>query len=252
MAGQARELFSAYIPDGDMAAYARGLTSALREAFTGTMKTLRDPTFQDLLVNYPRPKRVFYVAAGVEDHGYIGVGSSATAAGKEYKPEDYLTAFARFVRENPAQIEAIRILLDRPRDWGYEPLNELRKKLVATKERFTVENLEKAHAAHYGKALVDIISMVKHAARDEEPLLTAAERVERAFVRVMAGQTFTVEQRQWLDRIREHLVENLSIEPDDFDLIPIFQREGGLVAARRAFGPRIDTLLRDLNEAIAA
>ena len=251
MAGQARELFSAYIPDGDMAAYARGLTSALRDAFTGTMKTLRDPTFQDLLVNYPRPKRVFYVAAGVEDH-VESRWMARDSAGVEYKPEDYITAFARFVRENPAQIDAIRILLDRPRDWGYEPLNELRKKLVATKERFTVENLQRAHEVHYRRSLVDLISMVKHAADEHQPLYTAAERVERAFARVTADQTFTDPQQAWLDRIRTHLVENLSIEPDDFDLIPIFQREGGLVAARRAFGPRIDTLLRDLNEAIAA
>ncbi len=38
-------------------------------------------------------------------------------------PEDYLTAFARFVRENPAEIEAIRIVLDRPRDWGTDVLD---------------------------------------------------------------------------------------------------------------------------------
>ena len=39
--------------------------------------------------------------------------------GKEYKPEDYLAAFARFVKDNPAQVEAIEILLDRPRGLGH-------------------------------------------------------------------------------------------------------------------------------------
>ncbi len=33
--------------------------------------------------------------------------------GNEHKPEDYLNLFARFVRDNPSQIEAIRILLER-------------------------------------------------------------------------------------------------------------------------------------------
>ena len=251
MSGEARLQFAGYIPDGDVSAYARNLAAALRTEFAQTMKTLRDETFQELLVNYPRPKRVFYVAAGVEDQ----VSSRMVfrdSGGTPYKPEDYITAFARFIRDNPAQIDAIRILLDRPRDWGYEPLTELRKKLVATKERFTVENLQRAHEVHYHRSLVDLISMVKHAADGQQPLLTAVERVERAFERVTANQTFTEPQQAWLDRIRTHLVENLSIEPDDFDLIPIFQREGGLVAARRAFGPRIDTLIRDLNEAIAA
>ena len=49
--------------------------------------------------------------------------------GKELKPADYLAAFAQFVKDNPAQIEAIRILLDRPRDWSTVALKELREKL---------------------------------------------------------------------------------------------------------------------------
>ena len=48
-------------------------------------------------------------------------------------------------------------------------------------QRFTVENLQKAHEIRHKKSLVDIISMVKHAADEQSPLLTAAERVERAF-----------------------------------------------------------------------
>ncbi len=96
--------------------------------------------------------------------------------GKEYKPEDYLEAFARFVQENPARIEAIRILLDRPRDWNTAAITELRNKLAMAPERFTVELLQKAHAIRYDKALADIISMVKHAA----PRRGAADNGRRA------------------------------------------------------------------------
>ncbi len=70
-------------------------------------------------------------------------------------------------------------------------------KLAGTKNGFTVDNLQKVHAAAYGKNLVDIISMVKHAAKDEEPLLTAAERVERALTRITQGQAFSEEQQQY-------------------------------------------------------
>ena len=38
----------------------------------------------------------------------------------------------QFVKENPEHIEAIRILLDRPKDWGTDALSELKKKLAAT------------------------------------------------------------------------------------------------------------------------
>ena len=95
--------------------------------------------------------------------------------------------------------------------------------------------------------------MVRHAARDDEPLLTASERVERAFGKVTGGQTFTADETKWLDRIREHLRANLSIDREDFEVIPILADAGGWGVARRVFGePKLDALLHDFNEAIAA
>jgi type I restriction enzyme, R subunit len=173
-------------------------------------------------------------------------------AGREIKPADYLMMFADFVRQNPEKIEAIRILLNRPREWGTQALSELREKLAKTRDRFTPEMLQKAHEVHYRKALVDIISMVKHAASEEQPLLTAAERVDRAFQELTAGQTFTADQQGWLDRIRQHLVENLSIDREDFDDLPVFARHGGWTAADRAFKGRLAALLQSVNEAVAA
>ena len=251
MSAEAREQFARYISDGDLVRYAKGLPAALEHDFTGTMQLLRDKDFQNLLANYPRKLRVFYVAYAIED-----VVKSEwlirDSAGREYRPEDYLTSFARFVKENEAEIEAIAILLGRPQDWGTDALTELRQKLAAAREHFTAENLERAHAVRYGKSMVDIISMVKHAARDQEPLLTSSERVERAFTAIIAGQTFTPEQQRWLGRIREHLVANLTIEREDFNVLPIFSRDGGWTPANRAFNGGLGDLLHRLNEAVAA
>ena len=94
--------------------------------------------------------------------------------------------------------------------------------------------------------------MVKHAAREEEPLFTSAERVARAFERLTGGRTFTQEQRQWLDRIREHLTENLSIDRGDFDTMPLLQRPGGWGAANLVFDGQLAALLVDINAAVAA
>ena len=143
-------------------------------------------------------------------------------------------------------------MLGRPQDWGTDALNELRHKLAAARERFTTENLEKAHAACYGKSLVDIISMVKHAAREQEPLLTSAERVERAFRLISVGQAFAPEQQRWLDRIREHLVANLTIERKDFNVLPIFARDGGWSRANRTFNDQLESVLHRINQAMAA
>ena len=48
-----------------------------------------------------------------------------------------------------------------------------------------------------------------------------------AIERVTAGQELTADQQQWLDYIRIHLIENLSINREDFDLVPVLSDRGG-------------------------
>ncbi|PYT97537.1 MAG: restriction endonuclease subunit R [Acidobacteria bacterium] len=251
MSAEGRELFAAYVPNGDIGEYAADLPGKLRQDFTGTMALLRDKNFQDLLVNYPRAPRIFIRAYETEDT-VTSEWLVRGADGREYRTEDYLSAFGRFVQENPNKIEAIRILLGRPKDWNTAVLGELRTKLAATTERFSEEHLRKAHEIQYRKALVDIISMVKHAADDQRPLLTAEERVKLAFAHVTTGRTFTPEQQQWLNLIEAHLIENLTIDLGDFDLLPVFARKGGLSQATRVFAGQLQDLIVQFNEAVAA
>jgi len=103
----------------------------------------------------------------------------------------------------------------------------------------------------YNKALADIISMVKHAARQEEPILTAEERVEKALGRIMEGKKFDPEQLKWLDFIGNHLASNLTIGLDDFDEIPVFEQRGGRRAAEKVFGAHLQQLIQEINYAMA-
>lgn len=87
---------------------------------------------------------------------------------------------------------------------------------------------------------------------EQEPLYTAEERVDRAFEKVTAGKHFTEEQAKWLEYIREHLMINLSIHMEDFQVVPIFSDQGGWGRANHIFGHRLIEILKDLNEAIAS
>ena len=100
--------------------------------------------------------------------------------------------------------------------------------------------------------MVDIISMVKHAAREEALLLTVEERVNAALQKLTIANSITEEQQQWLDRIRVHLIENLSIEQDYFEELPVFTCFGGWGKANRVFGNKLNELLNQINEAVAA
>ena len=137
------------------------------------MKLLRNPDFQDLLVNYQRAKRTFWVGYEVKDEV-----TSRKLFGKWEKPEDYLEAFTKFVRGNADQVGALRILLKRPHNWNPEALSELRHTLRMN-DFDDRKRLRDAHKKVYRKDLADVISMVKHAADQQEPLLTAEERVAK-------------------------------------------------------------------------
>jgi type I restriction enzyme R subunit len=251
MSGDARELFARYIPEGDMGAYATELTTMLERTFVETMKTLRDREFQRLLIEYPRPPRVFLVAHETQDEVSSEVLIKG-ATGREYRPQDYLQAFETFVRDNRNEVDAIAILLSRPKAWSAAALKGLRESLSQAPEHFTEANLQRAYEVAQHKAVADIISMVKRAASDEAPLLTAEERVTGAVERMMANRELTAQQMKWLDYIRQHLVANLSIAREDFENVPVLSSRGGWGRANQVFEGRLDELLAELNELVAA
>jgi type I restriction enzyme R subunit len=248
MSSDARDKFSRFIPEGDMGKFAERIPEMIRNDFTNAMNLLRDKNFQDLLLNYERAKRAFLVGYEIEDD--VSSEVMIRVGGDYQKPEDYLDSFAQFVRENPDHIDAIRVLLERPKDWKTGALKELREKLALNK--FPEDDLRKAHHLVYHKALADIISMVKHAARSEEQIYSAEERVNKALKRITADKTFTEEQMKWLGYIRGHLIENLTIDLEDFERIPVFERHGGRSIANKVFDNELETLIADINYAIAA
>lgn len=249
MSGKARELFAAFISEGDVGRFAAGLPALLENDFAGAMRILRDKAFQDLLINYPRRERTFLRGYEAQDE-VSSVWLIRDSAGAEYKPENYITAFTRYVIEHRNEIAAVQILIDHPADWDVQALKQLRDKLNAA--HFDEKHLQKAHEITHRKAMVDIISMVKHAVREEEGLFTAQERVQRAMMRITGAQQFTPDQMRWLDRIRMHLVQNLSLGREDFDEQPAFTDYGGWGKADKTFNGTLGNLIKAVNREIAA
>lgn len=248
MSAKAREDFSRYIPDGDIAKFADNLREALKNQFSATMDILRNKDFQNLLVNYDRAKTPFYVA-------YDHVDSVVSEYVFKYnetnlKPQDYLVAFSKFIHENKAKIEALSILFSNPRKWNTQALKEIRQ--ILKKNSFDEEQVRKAYELSGLKSMADIISMLKNADDSTNPLLTAEERVNRAIESLAKKHTFTPEQLEWLSYIREHLVINLAIEKENFDMVPVLERHGGLAKARKIFGNKLDEIIEEINYNLAA
>lgn len=251
MSGDARVKFARFIPDGDVGGFAEGLGALLRLNFSEAMRILQDKNFQNLLLDYPRPPRTFLIAVEAQDvveSEWLIKGGT----GQEYKPADYLAAFESYVRDNTEQVQAIAILLSKPQGWNPEALKALRDALSKAPEHFTETNLQRAYHVTHQKALVDIISMVKHAGTRTSLLLTATERVNEAVKRVTDGLALTIDQAKWVEYIRQHLVANLSINQDDFDYVPVLSNRGGWGRANQVFEGKLGQLLERVNEELVA
>jgi type I restriction enzyme R subunit len=181
MNADSRTQFAAWIPEGDMGRFAKELPQRLKQDFSGTMKLLRNPDFQKLLLEYPRAKRTFLTT--IEDKDVV-TSQKLERYSQFDNAEDYLDAFSAFVKANADKVAALSVLLHHPRDWRPAVMDELKRTL--NQNGFEPNKLQRAHRAKGFKALADVISIVKHASTAQSPLLTAEERVNRATDRFIA------------------------------------------------------------------
>jgi len=223
-----------------------GTAATAEQEFAGTMTLLRNADFQKLLLEYPRAKRTFLTT--IEDKDTV-TSQKLERYGRFDNAEDYLDAFEKFVKANADKVTALGVLLQRPRDWRPAVMEELKRTL--NQNGFEPEKLQRAHRAKGFKALADVISIVKHASAVQSPLLTADERVNRAIEKFLESHKLTPEQMQWLSLVREHLVKNLSMDEEDFDLTPLLEMRGGKAKAKKVFAD-LPQLVLELNEAVAA
>ncbi len=240
-----------YILDCDIAEFAQSLHQRLEQQWEQNIKTLQSEDFLDFCENYPRPKKKFLRADTAEDF-VISKIIFRSKDGRELGPQDYIQEFEKFVKENPVHMEALEILLYRPKFFDASQLKALRNTLVRQPDdlvdKFTEKNLRRA----YNKELADIISIIRHAATGGE-LLTIEQRVNKALMKVKSDRAFTEEQEKWLALIRTHLIENLLMEKEDVAYLPIFTRQGASWGRlNKIFDGKLETIIHEINQAIAA
>jgi type I restriction enzyme R subunit len=106
-----------------------------------------------------------------------------------------------------------------------------------------------------GQHLADLVNLVRHALIPTMTLVPyrdeLRERYETWFNERSAEKAFTAEQREWLDRMAEHIATSLAIEPADFET-GRFGQHGSLGKAHALFGDQLKPLITDLNTRLAA
>ena len=105
--------------------------------------------------------------------------------------------------------------------------------------------------------LTALVALIRRVCGLDEKIAPYADTVRRNFQTWIlkrhsgAGQKFTDEQMEWLRMIRDHIATSIHIERDDLDMAP-FDARGGLGKMYQLFGEGMDTVLKEVNEALAA
>jgi len=167
--------------------------------------------------------------------------------GSAERPEDYLSAFERFVRDNVNQITALATVVQRPRELTREALKDLKLQLDA--QGFTDVNLQRAWAdARNEDIAASIIGFIRQAALGD-PLIPYADRVRRAVDVLIRKGDWTPVQVSWLRRIGEQLERTVIVDRQALNEDP-FSDKGGFRVVDRIFGGQAERVLADLREAV--
>ena len=183
--------------------------------------------------------------------------------------KETINSFSEFIEENKDEITALQIIYNQPyvkRHLTEQMVKELSEKLrkppynIAPEKLWKAyEILEKGKVKRYDKLLGSIVTMIRFALGKESVLESWKETVERRFnhwlnLQEAKDRTFTPEQIEWLELMRDQIALNLSFDILDIRDAQQFQEKGGVIQAMNVFGNdrNVIEIVDELNQALAA
>ncbi len=187
--------------------------------------------------------------------------------GAKEKAQGLVDTFRSFIDENKDELTALQIIYSKPygeRHLTYEQIKQLAEAIEKPPYNLThellwqaYEHLEKSKVKGAGpqKLLTNMVSLIRFTIGESDALEPFSETIDRRFNDWLAeqgstGKTFTPEQTEWLEMVKDHIATSLTMGLDDFDSVP-FNQKGGASRAYRLFGEGLDNILEQLNEVLA-
>ena len=166
--------------------------------------------------------------------------------GQASRPEDYLDAFAEYIKTNMNEVAAIKLVCTRPGDLTRESLKNLR--LALDREGFTTQQLNTAVSQMTNEEIAaDIISLIRRYAIGSA-LISHEARIHKAIERVKKAHTFSKQEINWLGRMEKYLIEESVLNVSVFDEDSRFKAQGGFARINKVFKNQLESIVLELNE----
>lgn len=166
--------------------------------------------------------------------------------GKGEKPEDYLDAFAQYVKTNLNEIAALNIVCTRPKELTRDSLKTLR--LTLDREGFTTQQLNTAISQMTNEEITaDIISLIRRYAIGSD-LISHEARIRKAIDKLKKAHNFSKQELNWIARMEKYLMEESVLNVSVFDDDGRFKAQGGFNKINKVFGNKLESIVLELNE----
>ena len=166
--------------------------------------------------------------------------------GNAEKPEDYLEAFAKYIKDNRNEIAALSIICTSPGALTWEALRDLR--LTLDREGFKEIDLNKAiRKVNKKEITADLISLIRRYAIGAR-LISHEARIRRAVTRLREAHDFSAQELNWISRIETYLMNESVLNVHSFNGDNRFKREGGFNRINKIFQNNLESIVCELNE----
>ena len=202
------------------------------------------------------------------DHDSLDTVLNAGWEGDAHENAEALAGdFRQYLEANRDEIEALTIFYAQPHrrsELTFKMIREVIEKLKADRPRLATLRVWQAYALldkYTGKQpaseLAGLVALIRRVCGIDSKLSTYSETVRRNFRDWImthhsgSGEKFSEEQMDWLRMIRDHIITSFHLERDDLDMAP-FDGKGGMGQMYRLFGEKMDDIIEEMNEALAA
>ena len=175
--------------------------------------------------------------------------------------------FHQYLEANRDKIEALTIFYTQPyrrRELTFEMIREVSDKLKSDQPRLAPLRVWQAYSfldeykgSQPVSELTALVALIRRVCGIDATLSPYSETVRRNFQNWImthhsgSGEKFNEEQMNWLRMIRDHIITSFHLERDDLDMAP-FDGKGGMGQMYKLFGDRMDDVIDELNEVLAA